>query len=147
VSVSAEVEAEAKAALSRRAIAAPKFSHLDGMAWTMGDGDVIRPVLQPWGNWLPDLDDPATLGCFELALLPEALGFEVHARPTHSMVESEPYQDEHGNVTMEFSYPVRWFVYRCEPGLVMYPIGDGGTTRAEALVAALEAAPVVGNPS
>jgi len=113
----------------------------NGTAWTAGHPCEVYAI----SRFLPDLDDPATLGCFELALLPEALGFEVHARPTHSMVESEPYQDEHGNVTMEFSYPVRWFVYRCEPGLVMYPIGDGGTTRAEALVAALEAAQVVGD--
>jgi len=110
-------------ALSRRAVACPKWRWMPGMLAT-------RPELSPAGlrvtmsnlpmqsMWLPDLTDPATLGCL-LALVREAHGDPVlFARFRSARVRPD--------------WAVSW---------------DGsdviatGATEAEALVAALESAP------
>ena len=66
------------------------------------------------GDYLPDLTDPATLGCL-LALVREAYGTQGHARMVGHRWRYEPGS---------------W--YECQPT---------HDTEAEALVAALEAAP------
>lgn len=94
---------------------------------TVGKGNVYPPSLTPTRLLNPDLDDPATLGCL-LALVREAWGWAVQ-------VETP---GEHTDL---------WLVLCPELG----PEEDGfplvgsidisGYTEAEALVAALEAAP------
>ena len=74
-------------------------------------------TLQPGPDDLPDLADPATLGCL-LALVREAWGAHgLHVRPSPE--------------------GTHWRVYRCVTSLNQ----GWSTTEAEALVAALEAAP------
>ena len=70
------------------------------------------------GVWLPDLDDPATLGCL-LALVREAYGKSgIHARRIGASL---------------------WRVYD-DAWLKRAPLGKGAT-EIEAIIAALEAAP------
>jgi hypothetical protein len=115
--------------LARRLVACRGWRWMPGMSarrWS-GHGEVSAvarvsaPAREtPWlsEGWLPDLSDPATLGCL-LALVREAWGpaygtGRPHLRPTAT----------------------GWFVASCG-----YPVAPEGLTEAEALVAALEAAP------
>jgi hypothetical protein len=75
---------------------------------------------------LPDLSDPATLGCL-LALVREAWGCAVITSPDYD--EDEVGCQGHNIVGWRAVETVRWM-----------PVGEG-KTEAEALVCALEAAP------
>jgi hypothetical protein len=114
---------EEKMNLARRAVACPGWRWLPGMRHTtmikgeewfccrVAEKDAPREPRHP--DALPDLDDPATLGCL-LALVREVSGARAHvvpARSWHAWVVASP-------VSRDF-----W-----------------GNTEAEALVAALEAA-------
>ena len=121
--------------LARRAVACPGFRWMPGMRTKVPDAfdGMVGPWLRvledgvdygPYGapeGGLPDLDDPATLGCL-LALVREA-----HDSPTYSSAH-----DYMGGGWIAFNPTV--FTAFAE-GPVIYP------TEAEALVAALEAAP------
>jgi hypothetical protein len=116
-------------ALARRAVACKGWRWMPGMLaveWSAPGMSLTggRPVRvdDGWhevGVWLPDLSDPATLGCL-LALVREAWG-DPHASVWY---DSEYWQS--GN---------RWSWHAKEHSLCDYD------TEAEALVAALEAAP------
>lgn len=117
--------------LARRAVASPHWRWMPGMLEVGGVRAIGEQYLgevwveqcgggyAPIAGWLPDLTDPATLGCL-LALAREALGFGVWLEPV--AVQGQP---------------IRWCVY----GIGV--LWDSGThdTEAAALVAALEAAP------
>ena len=112
---------EQQMALARRAVACKGWRWMPGMlAWRpdcpplrLATDEVTEIALQDHG-WLPDLIDPATLGCL-LALVREA----------------------HGDPHAYLAPGDGWFVgRRARDGIV----GEGDT-EAEALVAALEAAP------
>ena len=112
--------------LSKRAVACKHFRWMPGMraivpknlpmAWGTTRACRIPHSVHP--TMVPDLTDPATLGCL-LALVREAWGDEpgIHARRRGVGI---------------------WAVY-ADPWLKRKPLGRGGT-EAEALVAALEAA-------
>ena len=122
-------------ALARRAVACKGWRWMAGMRveWVgMGTGWRMLSETQSWyereecedgepggPNAVPDLTDPATLGCL-LALVREAWG-DPHASVWY---DSEYWQN--GN---------RWSWHAKEKSLVDYD------TEVEALVAALEAAP------
>ena len=119
--------------LARRAVACKHWRWMPGMllfdgkssftvpiSWRHGtEGQRAAPILGSpmFQNALPDLTDPATLGCL-LALVREAWG------------DSE-------------AYPTRmwgqWVVVRTDP--LTLPLSKTQATEVEALVAALEAAP------
>jgi hypothetical protein len=120
-------------ALARRAVACPKWRLMPGMLTDEG-----RRVMQVWPDnlgikWshlldnrvvrdadaLPDLSDPATLGCL-LALVRKAWG-----------------RDDLG----ASRYRERWCVERWCGDIRVFQYGTQGDTEAEALVAALEGAP------
>ena len=104
--------------LARRAIAAPHWRWMPGMLTDVGER-VTDPTICYLGT-LPDLDDPATLGCL-LALVREAWGFQAFVALTSG----------------------GWHVwgFPWEPDLTSSSRLASGPTEAEALVAALEAAP------
>jgi len=122
-------------ALARRAVACRGWKWMPGMRY--GSVDVIEGTASPWSfngyervgehvdmvaytDWvpcLPDLEDPATLGCL-LALVREAWG-----------------QDDMG----ASRYKERWGVEFAPQEAQNYAFY--GASEAEALVAALEAAP------
>lgn len=151
---------EAKEALARRAVAPKGWRWMPGMrAWEVDEGDHAvqqYTVLEVTGFgakfadgdgftfWadhrdpddrcpLPDLDDPATLGCIEFALLPEA------------------WANEHGPGVVEVRRLVsisgrpldEVLVFQDgNPGFrVLVYDGKATASRAEALIACLEAAP------
>jgi hypothetical protein len=131
-----------KIARARRMVACLRWSEMPGMQFRYrGVGAVTRPGAVgeafcggEWpgepGQWLPDLDDPATLGCIEHGLLPRfGYGRDAHL-DCWTGADGEP----------------RWtVVYRPDP--VSFPSRvfsvdeDGHTSKAEALLVALEAAP------
>ena len=80
----------------------------------------------PDGPGLPDLTDPATLGCL-LALVREAWGCVVVTSPDYD------YDDE----ARQGSHVVGWRAVETERWMT----AGEGATEAEALVAALESAP------
>ena len=105
--------------LARRAVACKRWRWMDGMLYKQ-DGVGVRPVIATapiiQGGGLPDLTDPATLGCL-LALVREAWNNpNVTSYRTHPMTQNPPWKVE---------ISMRLFC---------------GDTEVEALVAALEAA-------
>ena len=119
---------EEQLALARRAVACQSWRWMPGMRWCSQTslGRSYQRLLDhevddfpPYYGCLPDLSDPATLGCL-LALVREAWG--------------DP------SLTAAFDYTgwPSWRVGHSEDGRGTRGIGD---TEAEALVAALEAAP------
>lgn len=124
--------------LARRAVACKGWRWLPGMrgtgslpANTGRLGDFFRPMPGHVGAFLPDLEDPATLGCL-LALVREA-----YSDPTIGAVQAGDYKTAVAGLTI----PSRshWLVMRA--GAVGLDVHKHGDTEAEALVAALEAAP------
>ncbi len=123
--------------LARRAVACPRWRWMPGMLTTCdlrvveGDAEYVigqrSGPTKSGGGWydgdaaglLPDLADPATLGCL-LALVREAWG------DLHMVARCD---DRHGKVS--------WWIYRWGD----LPRSRECSTEAEALVAALEAAP------
>jgi hypothetical protein len=147
---------EEQIALARRAVACRGWRWMEGMGVVDGDGfnnrvalvepvdmygdgaevvpfEMVRRLIgESWcAQWreygiLPDLSDPATLGCL-LALVREAFP-GCHAEP-NGAPEWDGYDEaERDNW---------WAVFTCGPHRLM----ANGATEAEALVAALEAAP------
>ena len=118
--------------LARRAVAAPKWKWMPGMRSVAYRQAPLEPVVHrigelkstPYPGSLPDLTDPATLGCL-LALVREALGHPrlvaIYCEPAH------PGQSE------------GWAVQAADNRMPV--AGEDYATEAEALVAALEAAP------
>lgn len=110
--------------LAKRAVACSGWRWLPGMLATLDDGGswmrIMAPQRRMHGDWkfaLPDLTDPATLGCL-LSLVREAWG------EPKVWVEGGPNGDE-------------WRVWRwLDGGVVCLACGP---TEAAALVAALEA--------
>lgn len=102
--------------LARRAVACKHWRWMPGMLAVVGveRQRVLSEKLPAYGDWIPDLDDPATLGCL-LALVREAWGDD--------------------GICPDFN-KMRWTILTWD----CCAIGDG-STEAEALVAALEAAP------
>lgn len=116
-------------ALARRAVACPRWRWVGGMRWIDNRPPPLEPIVcrvadnRPRDgsdvprHVLPDLTDPATLGCL-LALVREAWG-----QPSATTLAN------HG----------RWYVVHADVDasswLAAWP------TEAEALIAALEAAP------
>lgn len=125
---------ETTMSLARRAVACAAWRWMPGMRHTttikgeewfccrVAEKDAPREPRHP--DALPDLDDPATLGCL-LALVREAWGDQ----QIHASCGAGGKPIAHWVVWRYFElYPTNW-----------QPIGSG-TTEAEALVAALEAA-------
>ena len=123
--------------LSRRLIACPRFRWLEGMriasppelaGLRVAPGSIVSP------HALPDLDDPATVGCLE-ALVQQALGHD-----GVSVVVSVRW------TPTSLYRVVRWTApttdeQRAEGwGWTPLTIGTEHPTKAAALVAALEAA-------
>lgn len=111
---------EEQIALAKRAVASKGWKWMPGMLTTgkrriFDNGERSLPPL----NAIPDLTDPATLGCL-LALVREAWG-DPHASASWDY-------ETNGQVVVACSRTSRW-VFRDRQ------------TEAEALVAALEAAP------
>ena len=113
--------------LGKRAAACKSWRWMPGMRTVRDDGHgfhigctVAASKVKP--EWLPDLTDPATLGCL-LALVRAAWG------DPHASVGSAGWDDgEEGWVVVACSPTSKWSLCDCK-------------TEAEALVAALEAAP------
>jgi hypothetical protein len=115
---------EEQIALARRAVACRGWRWMPGMKLTTGLRITESLVPFTFSVDLPDFQDPATLGCL-LALVREAWG------SNQCFVRCDP----------------SWFVLCRTPPAQAAKIGHGwsgpftGATEAEALVAALEAAP------
>ena len=119
--------------LAKRAIACRHWRWMPGMRWrgTLSQntgrlGEVFRTVPGPVGAYLPDLTDPATLGCL-LSLVREAA-----QEPGLHVRCMLPYAPDMSGKT-----PPPWVLYSGRG----QRWGDRHETEAEALVAALEAAP------
>lgn len=119
--------------LARRAVACPRWRWMDGMVCVRAeDGRRWRPwTPRVWdaGTYLPDLTDAATLGCL-LALVQEAWH-------NPSMLWDGYAEVQRDSATlffvMQFQHDADGFLQEIHRGT--------GRTMAEALVAALEAAP------
>lgn len=119
-------------ALARRAVACKVWRWMSGMLAVDTSPDSPRPpqrlgqkFSQPADGreWLPDLSDPATLGCIEHGLLPEAWGGRIYGTP------------------VLMSRGIGWIVIDAGgPFIPNEGLGEGPDI-ATALVAALEAAP------
>ena len=119
-------------ALARRAVACKHWRWMPGMRWQTSDDHGRLDDFQPEYMWcpdraLPDLTDPATLGCL-LALVREAWGCVVVTSPDHDYDYNEAMQGPH-IIGWRVVETVRWMT-----------VGEGAT-EAEALIAALEATP------
>lgn len=104
------------------------FAHPSGGAIVLQDGAVLQtlPVSREFMRLtLPDLRDPATLGCL-LALVREAHGALVYVEPRWDLAWR--------------LVPMMWEVYTMSDSSTIGP-SYKGATEAEALVAALEGAP------
>jgi len=117
--------------LGRRAVACRAWRWTDGMRALDGDRRCGYRLTENSGlpghpdpvvddSWLPDLSDAATLGCL-LALVREAWG-----DPTLCVIYDHDDRE--------------WYIGRWEDGGIA--LRSFGPTEREALVAALEAAPV-----
>lgn len=122
---------EEQITLARRAVACRRWRWMSGMRWLAEDDRGRLDHYQPdyMGrplNALPDLTDPATLGCL-LALVREAWG---------CAVITEPHYDCDNEARLGPNV-IGWRAVETERWMTA---GDG-TPEAEALVVALEAAP------
>ncbi len=117
--------------LARRAVACPRWRWMPGMSYIVPRAAPMEPIVgrvpdltRGWTGYpgmLPDLANPATLGCV-MALLDEAYG--------EWWVEPSPGADMRAT---------RWAVYVWTGSLTRR--SATGATRIKALIAALEAAP------
>ncbi len=124
-------------ALGRRAVACKHWAWRPGMATTDGsrigrvnaDSSVALIMGTPFvGGPLPDLSDPGTLGCV-LALVRRAWGDpHICTRSMTTCIDGENWA------------PGPWRVASTSAHLIGIPLAHG-QTEAEALIAALEAAP------
>jgi hypothetical protein len=108
--------------LAKRAVACKRWRWMPGMLTINGTRIQRTPNVEITAAW-PDLDDPATLGCL-LALVREAWG-DLGASVWH---------DRRVGLWS-------WMAGGCTHGVWRPFDEDGYTLEAEALVAALEAAP------
>ena len=117
--------------LNQRAVNATGFRWLPGMAAHFphdNDRRVRVSIPDAWGSTtaVPDLTDPATLGCL-LALVRE------HFPGCHAEPNGAPECD----IDDESERAHWWAVYACNPHRRV----STGASEAEALIAALECAP------
>lgn len=132
-------------ALGRRAVACKGWRWLPGAHWIL-PGTVLngryRGILLD-SDVVPDLTDPATLGCL-LALVREAWNdAEMHVMPTFTLETAEQEQAARQSLKPGERLPHEWTVYHGEQERFLAYDAEiaHGNTEAEALVAALEAAP------
>jgi len=123
-------------ALSRRAVACMGWRWMPGQRWIVTRAAPLEDYAgrivdggrrAPDGPGMPDLTDPATVGCL-LALVREAWGCVVVTSPDYDYDDDEARQGPNV-VGWRAVETVRWMWV------------GGGTTEAEALVVALESAP------
>lgn len=120
--------------LGHRAVACPRWRWMAGMrtnrGWRVGEfhRDQVSIASEPVVDVYPDLSDPATLGCL-LHLVQEAWS------ACRISVCFSAYMPD---ATKRWSVPISFF--KDQRDLVHVP-SFYGETQAEALVAALEAAP------
>jgi hypothetical protein len=107
--------------IARRAVACSRWRWMDGMLYkqgSVGGRPIIATAPITTNGGLPDLSDPATMGCL-LALVREAWGPTFHLIPQGGWLVQGARLPDGGTINL----------------------GICSTSEAEALVAALEAAP------
>lgn len=114
-------------ALADRVVLSRHFRPMAGMRDLQGRTWTANPLWRWHPHDRPDLSDPATLGCM-LALVREAWECAVILTPDYELYDEEVQQGPH-IIGWRAVETVRWMT-----------VGEGAT-EAEALVAALEAAP------